>query len=242
MVLKFGGALLGEAQGVERAAAYVQRERARQPDAGVVVVVSALGATTDRLFEEAHAEFGDDESAIARHVGSGEEDAARRLVAALAQIGEAVQACSPECLGLVTSGSLLDGDPVTMDAAGLMGELYPEGGEPVVVVSPGFVALDGAGRRSLLGRGGSDLTALFVAHHLEARDCVLLKDVDGIHESDPNATSIGTPERLDQVAFGDLADYSGRVLQAKAARFAAQHRRSFSLGSPERPSLRTRVS
>ncbi|MDG1048914.1 MAG: hypothetical protein P8M11_05215 [Planctomycetota bacterium] len=241
LVLKFGGALLGQQGGVERAAACVQRERAGQPGAGVVVVVSALGATTDRLFDEAARRFGDDEAAVADHVSSGEEEAAQRMVAALEGLGAPVLACSPECLQLVTTGSLLDGEPESVNADGLQMELYPAGGEPSVVVTMGFVALDGAGRRSLLGRGGSDLTALFVAHHLDACDCVLLKDVDGIHESDPKATEQGAPARLDEVALQDLERFGGRVLQSKAARFAARTGRPFSLGSPERPGLRTRV-
>lgn len=241
LVLKFGGAVLGEEGGVERAAAFVARERAARPGAGVVVVVSALGSTTDRLFEEASERFGEDEAAVAGHVRAGEEHAARRVVEALGALGAPVKVCSPECLGLVTRGSLLDGDPESLDSSSLQAELYPAGAPPAVVVTPGFVARDRMGRPSLLGRGGSDLTALFIAHHLDACDCLLVKDVDGIHESDPNASGSGAPARLAEVGFSDLESYGGGVLQAKAARFAARHRRSFSLGSAERPALRTRV-
>ncbi len=241
LVLKFGGTVLGEEGGVERAAAFVARERVARPGAGVVVVVSALGSTTDLLFEEASERFGKDEAGVAGHVQAGEEHAVRRMVAALEALGVPVQACSPECLGLVTSGSLLDGDPESLNSSSLEAELYPAGGGPAVVVTPGFVGRDRLGRPSLLGRGGSDLTALFIAHHLDACDCLLVKDVDGIHESDPNATQGGAPARLDELGFGDLEAYGGGVLQAKAARFAARHRRSFALGSAERPGLRTRV-
>ena len=241
LVVKFGGAVLGGEGGVERAAAFVARERAARPEAGVVVVVSALGSTTDRLFEEASERFGEDESGVAGHVQAGEEHAVRCMVAALEDLGAPVQACSPECLGLVTSGSLLDGEPESLNSSSLEAELYPAAAPPAVVVTPGFVARDRQGRPSLLGRGGSDLTALFIAHHLDAWDCLLVKDVDGIHESDPNSTQGGAPARLEEVGFGDLEAYGGEVLQAKAARFAARHRRSFALGSAERPALRTRV-
>ncbi|MDB4417361.1 hypothetical protein N9261_00165 [bacterium] len=241
LVLKFGGAVLGEVRGVERAAECVERERARHPGAGVVVVVSALGATTDRLFEEAATAICGEDAGVAQHVRSGEEDAARRMMAALVRLGAPAQLCSPECLGLVTSGSLLDGDPEALNAQSLLEELYPEGGAPAVVVTMGYVAHDRSGQPSLLGRGGSDLTALFIAHHLGASDCVLLKNVDGIHEADPNAAGMSPPARLDEVPFSELESFGGRVLQAKAARFAVRHRLSFSLGSPDRPQLRTRV-
>lgn len=241
LVLKFGGSILGAERGVELAAECVQRERARHPGAGVVVVVSALGATTDRLFEEARVEFGGDEVATAGHVGAGEADAVRLMAAALGALGTPAEACSPQCLGLVTSGSVLDGDPVALNVDGLRDELYPEGAGPAVIVARGFVALDANGRPSLLGRGGSDLTALFVAHHLDACDCVLLKDVDGIHVGDPKAPGDRTPRRLSELGFGGLEAFGGRVLQPKAARFAVRHRRGFSLGSLDRPALRTRV-
>ncbi len=258
IVLKFGGAVLGEDGGLERAAECVERERARHPGAGVVVVVSALGMTTDRLFEEAAASAaaavdgrlsGDpsmdpsgEDAGVARYVRSGEEDAARRMMAALERVGAPALLCSPECLGLVTSGTLLNGDPESLNAERLLGELYPAGEAPAVVVTMGYVAHDRSGRPSLLGRGGSDLTALFIAHHLGASDCVLLKNVDGIHEADPHAAAgAGAPARLDEVPFSELEAFGGRVLQAKAARFAVRHRLSFSLGSPDRPELRTRV-
>ena len=77
--------------------------------------------------------------------------------------------------------------------------------QPVVVLS-GFVGCDSEGRTSLLGRGGSDLTALFVAHRLGADTCRLIKDVDGLYEWDP---SVGEGARRSESggagARGELA-------------------------------------
>src|SRR5438876_961427 len=56
--------------------------------------------------------------------------------------------------------------------------------EQAVVIISGFVGTDADGNLTLLGRGGTDLTALFLAEQLDAR-CVLIKDVDGLYEFDP---------------------------------------------------------
>ena len=85
-----------------------------------------------------------------------------------------------------------------------------------VAVIPGFVARDRGGRVALFGRGGSDLSALFLAKQLNAR-CRLIKDVDGIYNSDP--AKCAEAERFDEIRFADALAIAGKVVQQKAIAF-----------------------
>ncbi len=97
-----------------------------------------------------------------------------------------------------------------------------------VVVVPGFVGEDADGRAVLFGRGGSDLSALFLARVLGAR-CRLVKDVDGLYERDPSAPG-PAPRRYARASFDDLLATDGTIVQHKAARFAREHDVAFELG------------
>ena len=99
---------------------------------------------------------------------------------------------------LVTEGSILNAEPVGLDTLGLIRLLEDQD----VVVVPGFLGRDIHGRTTLLGRGGSDLTAVYIANQLDA-PCILLKDVDGIFEEDP---------ALSQGKFRGLSAYHGKPL------------------------------
>ena len=236
LVLKFGGSVLTSEAALERAAGWVADEERRSPGpGGTLVVVSAFGATTDQLLARAAELHPDHADRVAVLAATGEEGAAALFDMALVAAGRMPALVDAGALGITTEGPLLDADPVAFESAHLVGALARTG----LAVVPGFVGRTAGGATSLLGRGGSDLTALFLAHHLGARACVLLKDVEGIHEHDPKAAP-GTA-RLERVALADLAPYAGRVLQPKAAAFAARVGRAFSLGRPDAPELRTQV-
>lgn len=235
LVLKFGGSLLRGDEDLERVGAWVAAEEARSPGRGAtVVVVSAFGTTTDRLLARAAELHPDQEDRVAALAATGEEGAAAMVDVALVAAGRVPALLGPADLGLVTEGPLLDADPVELERDALACAMARTG----LVVVPGFVGRHRDGTPSLLGRGGSDLTALFLAHRLGARACVLLKDVAGIHDGDPKA---GAAELLAEVPLGDLARHAGQVLQPKAAAYAAAVGRAFTLGRPDEPDRRTRV-
>ena len=121
---------------------------------------------------------------------------------------------------LVTDGGILNAEPVGLDTLGLIRllELHD------VVVVPGFVGRDIHGRTTLLGRGGSDLTAVFVASRLDA-PCILLKDVDGIFEQDP-ALSSRTVPRFEQLSWQTALEIGGAVVQRKALEYSAHNETS----------------
>jgi homoserine dehydrogenase len=88
-----------------------------------------------------------------------------------------------------------------------------------VVVLPGFVGRCENGFTTLLGRGGSDFTAVFLAAELDAR-CVLVKDVDGLYASDPSVSGIRRL-RFAETTYETALDIGKQLVQPKAVRFAA---------------------
>ncbi len=190
----------------------------------VIAVVSAMGETTDGLLEEAKS-FGEglDDGALAMLLSTGELRSASLLTFALGRAGVSAQVMDAGAMALRTAGSSLDAEPVSVG-----GELIRDRLERAsVLVVPGFLGRGREGETTLLGRGGSDLTALFLAAELAA-DCVLFKDVDGIYESDPNASS-GPVRRYQSMTWEVAEKVGGRVLQPKAIAFAREKGLDFSV-------------
>ncbi len=106
------------------------------------------------------------------------------------------------------------------------------------MVAPGFVGRQDDGSLSLLGRGGTDLTAVFVAHQLEADYCRLLKDVDGIFEYDPASSEL-VPGRYRTLNWAEADRVSGGIVQDKAIHFAERHGFAFEVAAlnSDQPSL-----
>jgi homoserine dehydrogenase len=91
-----------------------------------------------------------------------------------------------------------------------------------LVVVPGFVALDPRGSTVLLGRGGTDLSAVFIATRLEGARVRLLKDVDAIFDRDP-AKSGGGARAFAKLDWQTAARIAHPVVQNKAVQLAAEH-------------------
>ena len=124
-------------------------------------------------------------------------------------------------LPILTQGPLNDAEPVAVDTAQLRAAL----GRSDVVVFPGFVGVDVTGVPSLLGRGGSDLTALFLGHALGAAEVCLVKDVDGVYPADPR-TNPGI-EAYSEMDWSEAIRVGGEIVQGKAVEFAERHRMRF---------------
>lgn len=220
VVLKFGSSVLRSAADLPGAVDEIYRHvRAGRR---VVAVVSAFAGVTDTLIERAHSVGGrSDPYAYASLVGSGEIESAAMLTLSLSMHGVPARLLPPEQFTLRAHGDPLDAEPHDFDSALLHEAL----GTLAAVVVPGFIAHDEQNRTVLLGRGGSDYTALFLAKRLAA-DCLLLKDVDGLYERDPAAPG-PAPRRYLQVTWDDALRVAGRLVQPKTIRFAHLHRQSF---------------
>ncbi len=228
-ILKIGGSLLTETDGFGEAVAEVRAHVDRGHD--VVAVVSAMNGTTDRLWAAAH-ELAErpDAKLLSSLLATGEDAAAALFGIALRQAPtiEAAVLSALE-LGLVTEGPDLDATPVAIDANRIRQLLRTRG----VVVAPGFVGRSAAGDPTILGRGGSDLTALFLAAELDAVDCRLLKDVGGLFTSDPKRDAAvdasRSARRYERATWDEVMRIGGGVVQPKAVRFAKRHGTGFQI-------------
>ncbi len=232
IVLKFGGSVLRSRDDLPIVAGEI--ERFLGLGHRVVAVVSAFGGTTDALAEEARAIQEEPEgSAFAYLLATGEFTSAALLSLTLSARGVRAPVLGPHVIGLRTKGSGADSNPASVDAWTLTRAL--DASRAVVV--PGFVGVGPAREHTLLGRGGSDLSALFIASQLGAR-CRLVKDVAGLYERDPAATG-PRPGRYRTLGWGDALGLDGRIVQHKAVRFAQRERLAFEVGAIGRDDVTT---
>ncbi len=226
IVLKFGSSVLGGEDSLPAAVAEIYqtlREGYR-----IVAVVSAFSGTTDQLDDKARRVTSEPEaSAHAALLATGERAAAALLALHLERSGIAATLLDPARVGPHTRGPLTDAEPVTLSTPAVIEALTQR---PVVVL-PGFIGTDESGATSLLGRGGSDLSALFVAQQLGAQQCRLLKDVNGLFEHDPARTG-PAPRRFQCITYEKALSLDPRIIQPKGVRFARDHGLSFEVAAP----------
>jgi homoserine dehydrogenase len=224
IVLKFGSSVLRAPSDAVR----VVHEIYRWVRDGwkVVAVVSAFEGETDQLLSLAQSWDSPPHSgATALLASTGELKSAAVLALALDRAGLDAQVLDEGAIGLRTSGeNPLDAQPRSLDAAKVKRILARS---PVLVV-PGFLGRDSLGRTTLLGRGGSDCSALFLAQELGAR-CRLVKDVDGLYEWDPQ-TRGPAPRRFARLSWSDALKLDGGIVQHKAIEFAQQAGQAFEVG------------
>jgi homoserine dehydrogenase len=151
-VFKFGSSVLRSEQDLPRAVQEIYRLwRAGEQ---VVVVVSALGDTTDQLLSRATSICDrPNEVVLATLLATGETTASALLALALQRAGIPVKVFDAVQAGLQTTGSVIDAKLIALDTERLRSEL-----KHFVIVLSGFVGRDDENRTTLLGRGGSDFT------------------------------------------------------------------------------------
>ena len=222
-VLKLGGSVLRGERDLAQAVHEVYRW-ARE--GAVVVVVSALRGATDGLIAQAE-RLGPrpQPAALAALVATGEQTAAALLALALDRAGLPAEVLDAPRLGLHTRGALLEAEPVRLEA-GVLDRVIGSG---AVAVVPGFLGRTVDGAISLLGRGGSDYSALFLADRLRATRCRLIKDTDGLYDRDP-ARHTGA-RRYEALSWDDALRLGGGVVQHRALRFARSRRLQFEVGT-----------
>ena len=218
VVLKFGSSVLQTEADLPQAIDEIYREW--REGRRVIAVVSAFAGVTDRRFAQTRASSSDLHEQAA-WVAGGEEESGTKLAAALVANGVSARYVDAREAGLRAHGEPHESTPVSLNASYLRQCLQ----EHAVLVVPGFIAQDIQGRTVLLGRGGSDLTALFVAKNLDAR-CRLLKDVDGVYESDP-AVVENHAQRFNRLSWRTALSIGGKIIQPRALQFAQSHGQSF---------------
>ncbi len=233
VVQKYGGSSVADTDRIKRVAERVVQ--ARRDGHDVVVVVSAMGKTTDQLIRQA-----EEVSAIppARELDmlltAGERISMSLLAMAMHELGYTARSLTGSQAGIITDTThgkarIIDITPGRINSALADGH---------VVIVAGF---QGVSRDSkdvtTLGRGGSDTTAVALAAALGASVCEIYTDVDGVYTADPRIVSSARKlRRVSHEEMLELAACGAKVLQVRSVEYARNHhvavhvRSSFSYG------------
>ncbi len=223
-VLKFGSSVLRTPADLPRVAGEIYR-LVREGDR-VIALVSALEGHTDALLEACEVASGGLACAgIAEAVSLGEEQAAALLRIACDRIGLEARVTRPEEFGIATTGNVLEARP--LEVRGDLSTLFDHG---KVLIVPGFVGVHEGGFRSLLGRGGTDFSAIFLGGELGADQVRLYKDVDGVFDHDP-AQGAANLYRFDEVSWSDCLALARPLLQPRAVEYAKRKGQRLSVGA-----------
>jgi aspartate kinase len=221
IVQKYGGSSVADAAKIRGVA---QRVVATADGGhGVVVVVSAMGKTTDsliRLAQEITATPNEREMDML--LATGEQVSIALLAMAIEALGHKARSFTGEQAGIRT------------DTAHTRARIVGIGGDKVrralddghVAIVAGFqgVTADPVGDITTLGRGGSDLTAVALAAALSADVCEIYTDVDGVYTADPNI--VPEARKLDRISYDEMlemASLGAKVLQSRSVEFAKKY-------------------
>jgi len=219
IVQKFGGTSVGDADRIRAVADHVARTRRNGND--VVVVVSAMGKSTDDLIRLA-----DQVSSVQPPreydmlVSSGERISMALVCMALAERGIPAMSFTGSQAGIVTDTEHTRARIVEIKGDRLR-EALAEGAVPVVA---GFQGVSTDRDVTTLGRGGSDTTAVALAAVLEADACEIYTDVTGVFSADPRV--VPDAHRVSRISFDEMLEIAatgGRVLQLRSVEFARNH-------------------
>ena len=224
-VLKFGSSVLERPEDYRSVAAEVRAEV--EKGRKVVAVVSAMGGTTDELLAAAKTvNQSPPHALLVSLLATGEEASVALLTLALVARGVRAAGVSASRVPVRTRGALDDAEPVHVDTGQIRRALRTRD----VLVFPGFVGRDASGVPSLLGRGGSDLTALFLGDALGASEVRLVKDVDGIFPEDPDGRDDLAPYAA--LTWDSVRRLGGGVVQPKAIDYAERRQVRFRVTGP----------
>ena len=212
IVQKYGGSSVADAEKIKS----VARRVAKAKDEGnqVVIVVSAMGDTTDdlvRLAYQISEQPSDREFDVL--LSTGEIVSSTLLAMALGSLGHRAISLSGAQAGIRTDSSYSRARILRVDTKRVIGELKKGN----IVIVAGF---QGVSRRSditTLGRGGSDTTAVALAASLGAKVCQIFTDVEGVYTADPRL--VPEAKKLKEVSYEEmleLAAYGARVMHNRA--------------------------
>ncbi|WP_304985197.1 aspartate kinase [Coxiella-like endosymbiont] len=218
IVQKFGGGSVADINRIQKAADIVSE--ARQRGHAVVVVVSAMYSETDRLIKLARSISDTNLREYDALVSTGEQMSAALLSMALETRNCLAHSYTAAQIRLRTTNEHQKARIIDIDPQILLADLK-EGRTPVVA---GFQGISEIGEITTLGRGGSDLTAVALAAALQADECQIFTDVDGIYTSDPKV--VPAARRISKITFDEVMEMSSlgaKVLQNRSLEFAGKY-------------------
>ena len=219
MVLKFGGTSVKTAARIKNVATLIAKESEHE---AVVVVVSAMGDTTDYLVK-----LGQQISRTPNRreldmlLSTGEQISIALVAIALHELGKKAVSLSGVQLGILTESVHTSARIVDINTDRIQRYLN----DGYIVIAAGFQGVSEAGDITTLGRGGSDTTAVALAASLNARVCDIYTDVDGVYTADPNL--VPSARLLPEVAYEEMLEMArvgAQVLHPRAVELARKHK------------------
>ena len=219
IVHKYGGTSVGSVERIQAVADRVIKAR----DAGdqMVIVLSAMSGETNRLLELA---AGVSDRPAPRELdvllSTGEQVTIALLSMCLEARGYPARSYTGSQVHILTDSVHNKARIMDIDAAKVRADL--DAGRVVVVA--GFQGIDEHGNVTTLGRGGSDTTAVAMAAALEADECQIYTDVDGVYTTDPRV--VPEARRLDRITYEEMlemASLGSKVLQIRSVEFASKY-------------------
>lgn len=220
LVQKFGGTSVGSLERINEVAKKVIATKKAGHD--VVVVVSAMSGETDRLIQLAKAISTEpDLREYAALITTGEQVSAALLAMVLIKEGYQARSYTSGQAKIFTDGSYAKARIMDIDPSPLRAD-FAKGCIPIVA---GFQGITLGGDITTLGRGGSDTTAVALAAALNASECQIYTDVEGVYTSDPRVVS--KAKLLKHMTFEEmleLASLGAKVLQIRSVEFAGKYK------------------
>ena len=217
--MKFGGTSVADADKIRTAAR--RAIRARKQGHKVVMVVSAMGDTTDRLVDLAGQISKDPpKREMDQLLATGEQVTISLMAMALEELGAKAISLTAGQIGMITDDAHTKARLKSIDA----GRIHRQLDEGRIVIIAGFQGVTAEGHITTLGRGGSNVTLVAVAAALKADVCENYTDVDGIFTADPRI--VPNARKLSRVCYDEMLELAGlgaNVLHNRAVEFAKKY-------------------
>ncbi|MEW6075624.1 MAG: aspartate kinase [Candidatus Omnitrophota bacterium] len=216
VVQKFGGSSVANVERIQKVAQRVVRYKKEKCD--LVVVVSALGDTTDELIALAHKINAEpSEREMDMLLSTGEQISVALLAMAIHTLGYEAISLTGAQVGIITDTTHTRARIIRINAEKIREEL--RSGKIVIVA--GFQGVTLNQDITTLGRGGSDLTAVALAKELAADECEIYTDVEGIFTTDPRIEP--KAKKIDAITYDEMlemASLGAQVMQARSIEVA----------------------
>lgn len=237
IVQKFGGTSVATAERIKKIAKHIVD--AHKKGVKIVVVVSALGDTTNDLIDLAHRiTLSPNEREMDMLISTGEQVSASLLAMAIHKLkGKAISLTGGQ-VGIVTDSAHTKARILDINTKRIKQEL--KNGNIVIVA--GFQGKSLDENITTLGRGGSDLTAVALAKALKADMCEIYTDVDGVYTADPRV--VPEARKLSRISYDEmleLASLGAQVLQARSIEVAKKFNIPLHVRSSFTPKEGTRI-
>ena len=216
VVHKYGGTSVGDVERIENVTNRVAK--AREAGNDVVVVVSAMSGETNKLIGYAeHFTSTPAKKEMDMLLSSGERVTAALLSISLQARGYDAVALTGRQAGIVTDDTHTYARIESIDPKAVKSAIK----EGKIVIVAGFQGINKSGSVTTLGRGGSDLSAVALAAAINADQCEIYSDVDGIYTTDPRIEP--NAKKLDKISYDEmleLASLGAKVLQNRSVELA----------------------